>query len=90
MPAARPAGGGAQRGGCCGLGEGDLAVGKATAATLKAWLVFEDEAAVSITSHRGRTWAPKGKTPVVRFNGASRGRVTLAAQEHLDLVPLRL
>ncbi|MET9550059.1 transposase [Streptomyces sp. NPDC006627] len=32
-----------------------------------------------MTSHRGRTWAPKGKTPVVRFNGASRGRVTRAA-----------
>lgn len=32
-----------------------------------------------MTSHRGRTWAPKGKTPVVGFNGASRGRVTLAA-----------
>ncbi|KOU45368.1 DDE endonuclease, partial [Streptomyces sp. WM6378] len=33
-----------------------------------------------MTSHRGRTWAPRGKTtPVVQFNGASRGRVTLAA-----------
>ncbi|WP_371648362.1 MULTISPECIES: transposase [unclassified Streptomyces] len=32
-----------------------------------------------MTSHHGRTWAPKGRTPVIRFNGASRGRVTLAA-----------
>ncbi|MEU2856806.1 IS630 family transposase [Streptomyces syringium] len=32
-----------------------------------------------MTSHRARTWAPKGRTPVIRFNGASRGRVTLAA-----------
>ncbi|WP_199896940.1 transposase, partial [Streptomyces niger] len=52
---------------------------KATAAALGAWLVFEDEAAVSMTSHRSRTWAPRGRTPVVRFNGGSRGRVTMAA-----------
>lgn len=32
-----------------------------------------------MTSHRGRTRAPRGKTPAARFNGASRGRVTLAA-----------
>ncbi|OMI84672.1 DDE endonuclease [Streptomyces sp. M1013] len=60
-------------------GEGDLAPGKATAATLGAWLVFEDEAAVSMTSHRARTWAPRGSTPTVRFNGASRGRISMAA-----------
>ncbi|WP_436850890.1 IS630 family transposase [Streptomyces avermitilis] len=57
----------------------DVAVGKATAAALGAWLVFEDEAAVSMTSHRSRTWAPRGPTPTVRFNGGSRGRITLAA-----------
>jgi putative transposase len=32
-----------------------------------------------MTSHRARTWAPKGGVPVVRFNGASRGRITMAA-----------
>lgn len=56
-----------------------MAVGKATAAALGAWLVFEDEAAVSMTSHRSRTWAPRGPIPTVRFNGGSRGRITLAA-----------
>ncbi|MFE6338596.1 transposase [Streptomyces sp. NPDC057798] len=39
-----------------------MAPGKATAAALGAWLVFEDEAAVSMTSHRSRTWAPAGIT----------------------------
>jgi hypothetical protein len=61
------------------MDQGDVAVGKAIAAALGAWLVFEDEAAVSMTSHRSRTWAPRGPTPTVRFNGGSRGRITLAA-----------
>jgi hypothetical protein len=34
------------------MGQGDVAVGKAIAAALGVWLVFEDEAAVSMTSHR--------------------------------------
>ncbi|MFF0449943.1 transposase [Streptomyces sp. NPDC004609] len=32
-----------------------------------------------MTSHRARTCAPRGGTPVVRFNGASRGRISMAA-----------
>ncbi|MFD5268844.1 transposase [Streptomyces sp. NPDC058335] len=32
-----------------------------------------------MTSHRARTWAPRASTPVVRFNGASRGRISMAA-----------
>lgn len=32
-----------------------------------------------MTSHRSRTWAPRGHTPRVRFNGGSRGRITMAA-----------
>jgi hypothetical protein len=79
MPAAGTAGHRAERGSRGRLDQGDLAVGKATAAALGAWLVFEDEAAVSMTSHRSRTWAPRGHTPVVRFNGGSRGRVSMAA-----------
>ncbi len=74
-----PAGSRTGRGGGGQLGEGDLAPGKATAGALGAWLVFEDEAAVSMTSHRARTWAPRGSTPTVRFNGASRGRISMAA-----------
>ena len=61
------------------MGEGDLARGKATAAALDAWIVFEDEAAVSMTPHRSRTWAPRGHTPTVPVRGASRGRISLAA-----------
>jgi hypothetical protein len=61
------------------MDQGDVAVGKAIAAALGVWLLFEDEAAVSMTSHRSHTWAPRGPTPTVRFNGGSRGRITLAA-----------
>ncbi|WP_425444613.1 transposase [Streptomyces phaeoluteigriseus] len=31
-----------------------------------------------MTSHRARTWAPRGSTSAVRFNGASRGRIPMA------------
>ncbi|MFE0824452.1 hypothetical protein ACFW40_33655 [Streptomyces sp. NPDC058807] len=55
-----------------------MAIGKATAAALGAWLVFEDQAVVSMTSHRSRPWAARGPASTVGFNG-SRARITLAA-----------
>lgn len=56
-----------------------MARGKATAAALGAWIVCEDEAAISITPHRARTWAPRARTPAVPVRGGSRGRISLAA-----------
>jgi transposase len=50
-----------------------------TAAALGAWIVFEDEAGVSMTPHRARTWGRRGSPPVVRVRGASRGRISIAA-----------
>lgn len=79
VPAAGPAGSRTGPGDGGRMGEGDLARGKATAAALGAWIVFEDEAAVSMKPHRSRTWAPRGQTPVVPVRGASRGRISLAA-----------
>jgi hypothetical protein len=61
------------------MGEEGPARGKATAAALGAWIVFEDEASVSMTPHPSRTWAPRGHTPTVPVRGASRGRISLAA-----------
>jgi transposase len=48
-------------------------------AALGAWLVFEDEAGVSMTPARARTWGHRGRTPVVRVRGRSRRRVSIAA-----------
>jgi hypothetical protein len=48
-------------------------------AALGAWLVFEDEAGVSMTPARARTWGHRGRTPAVRVRGRSRRRVSIAA-----------
>lgn len=39
----------------------------------QAMLYFQDEAGVSLTAVLGKTWAPKGKTPVVRVTGNKGG-----------------
>ncbi|OPC76650.1 DDE endonuclease [Embleya scabrispora] len=61
------------------MGSGDVAVGGSTAAALDAWIVFEDEAGMSMTPPHARTWGRRGSTPVVRVRGGSRGRVSIAA-----------
>lgn len=39
----------------------------------QAILYFQDEAGVSLTPVRGKTWAPKGKTPVIKLTGNRGG-----------------
>jgi transposase len=41
-------------------------------------LYFQDEAGVSLTPVMGRTWAPRGKTPVIRVTG-HKGGVTVTS-----------
>lgn len=50
-----------------------------TAATLGAYIVFEDEAGFSMTPPRARTWGWRGHTPVVRVRGRSWRRWSIAA-----------
>ncbi|GHF40081.1 endonuclease [Streptomyces morookaense] len=50
-----------------------------TAAALGAWLVFEDEAGISMTPPKARTWSRRGITPVIRVRGRSRRRISIAA-----------
>jgi transposase len=45
----------------------------------KAQIFFGDEAGVSSEHHGGRTWAPKGKTPVVSTTGARLGLNMISA-----------
>lgn len=51
------------------MGEGHVAAGGIAAAARGAWLVFEDEAVFSMTQLTRRTWARRGRTPVVRVPG---------------------
>jgi transposase len=46
---------------------------KAHAQRWHAMLYFQDEAGVSLTAVLGRTWAPKGKTPIVKVTGKRGG-----------------
>jgi DDE superfamily endonuclease len=41
-------------------------------------LCFEDEAGQNLRPPKARTWAPRGRTPVVRVSGKGSGRVSVA------------
>ncbi|MFE0704624.1 transposase [Streptomyces sp. NPDC058872] len=55
-----------------------MAAGESTAADLGAYICFEDEAGQGLRPPKGRTWAPRGQTPVMRVRGSNRGRVSVA------------
>ncbi|MFE7332296.1 transposase [Streptomyces sp. NPDC057565] len=55
-----------------------MAVGKRTAAAYGGWIVFEDEAGLSLTPPRARSWGRRGCTPVVRVRGRGSGWVSMA------------
>src|SRR6266536_2046724 len=66
-PAApNPQGPRARRGRDCPVGRPGVAADRANAQTRKAWLCFVDESGVKLTPPVRRTWAPRGKTPVLR------------------------
>ena len=44
----------------------------------QAMLYFQDESGVSLTAVMGKTWAPKGKTPVVKVSG-NRGGICVTS-----------
>lgn len=46
---------------------------KAHAHRWQAMLYFQDESGISLTAVLGKTWAPKGKTPVVKVTGKRGG-----------------
>lgn len=45
----------------------------------EAMLYFQDEAGVSLTPVMGKTWAPKGKTPIVKVTGKRGGLCVTSA-----------
>ena len=45
----------------------------------RAVLYFEDESGISLSPIIGKTWAPKGKTPIVKVSGARGGVLAMSA-----------
>ena len=56
----------------------DLGKGTRLAAATGAYVCFEDEAGQNLRPPKARTWAPRGRTPVVRVSGKGSGRVSVA------------
>ena len=56
----------------------DLGEGMRLAAATGAYVCFEDEAGQSLRPPKARTWARRGRTPVVAVSGKGSGRVSVA------------
>jgi hypothetical protein len=54
----------------------DAGQGTRLAAATGAFICFEDEAGQNLRPPKARTWAPRGRTPVVAVSGKGSGRVT--------------
>ncbi|MET8358906.1 transposase [Micromonospora sp. NPDC005171] len=55
-----------------------MAVGKRLAAARGAWICFQDEAGQVLRPPVAKTWARRGRTPVVEISGKGSGRVSIA------------
>ena len=55
-----------------------MATGKKLAAERGTWICFQDEAGHTIRPPKARTWAPRGKTPVIPVSGKGSGRISVA------------
>ena len=55
-----------------------MAVGKRLAAARGAWICFQDEAGQVLRPPVSKTWARRGRTPVVEISGKGSGRVSIA------------
>ena len=60
------------------MADRDLGEGTRLAAATGAWIVFEDEAGQNLRPPKARTWARRGRTPVVTVSGKGSGRVSVA------------
>jgi putative transposase len=55
-----------------------MAGGKRVARRLGAWICFADESGITLRPARARTWAPRGKTPVVSVAGRGGRKLSVA------------
>ena len=56
----------------------DVGEGTRLAAATGAYICFEDEAGQNLRPPKARTWARRGRTPVVTVSGKGSGRVSVA------------
>ncbi len=56
----------------------DLGQASRLAAATGAYVCFEDEAGQNLRPPKAKTWAPRGRTPVVTVSGKGSGRVSVA------------
>ena len=56
----------------------------------QAMLYFQDESGVSLTAVMGKTWAPKGKTPVVKTTGKRGGLCVTSAISPVGKMTFRI
>jgi hypothetical protein len=57
---------------------GGVAAGKKLAVERGAWICFQDEAGHTLRPPKARTWAPRGRTPVIPVCGKGSGRISVA------------
>jgi hypothetical protein len=55
-----------------------MAGGKRVARRLGAWICFADESGITLRPARARTWAPRGKTPIVPVAGRGGRKLSIA------------
>jgi putative transposase len=55
-----------------------VACGKRVARRLGAWICFADESGLTLRPAKARTWAPRGRTPVVTVAGRGGRRISIA------------
>ena len=55
-----------------------MASGKRVARRLGAWICFADESGITLRPARARTWAPRGKTPIVTVAGRGGRKLSVA------------
>lgn len=55
-----------------------MARGKRLARRLGAWIVFADESGLSLKPARARTWAPRGRTPIITVSGRRGRKLSIA------------
>lgn len=61
------------------MAHGAVGGNKRLAAQDAAWICFEDEAGRALRPPKGRTWARRGHTPVIKVCAKGSGRVSIAA-----------
>jgi hypothetical protein len=67
-------------------GDNEVACGRRVVRRLGAWICFADVAEQMLRPAKARTWAPRGKTPIVKVTGKARAACRSPARPVIDPV----